>query len=198
MKRIWLIIYILVLSSRYSYAVNPLLFNEVRDDVNSLCEQLDGILNKVDEKFNDDFILYIVSDGKDSLYRGIAIGDFDTNMKVFGIQLNVRDDEIIISPNSNIINDKRLKKVFKSLVKEKESLSEFSSGIYIIDDLIRLDAIQYLVYKNGLNNSEKSRYEIIRIMKFGKILEDAISEQTFSNVFKRTLAICLGITALLN
>lgn len=198
MKRIWLIIYILVLSSRYSYAVNPLLFNEVRDDVNSLCEQLDGILNKVDEKFNDDFILYIVSDGKDSLYRGIAIGDFDTNMKVFGIQLNVRDDEIIISSNSNIINDKRLKKVFKSLVKEKESLSEFSSGIYIIDDLIRLDAIQYLVYKNGLNNSEKSRHEIIRIMKFGKILEDAISEQTFSNVFKRTLAICLGITALLN
>ena len=108
-----------MLSSRYSYAVNPLLFNEVRDDANSLCEQLDEFLNKVDEKFNDDFILYVVSDGKDSLYRGIAIGDFDTNLKVFGIQLDIIDDEIIISPNSTIINDKRLKRYLNHWLRKK-------------------------------------------------------------------------------
>lgn len=198
MKKIWLIIYILATSITYTYANNASLFNEVRDEINTICEQLDDNFKKIDEKFNSEFILYVVSDKKQSVYQGIAIGDFKTNMKVFGIQLNISDKELIISPNSDLINDRRLKKVFKSIVKEKELLSEFESGLYIIDDLIPVNFIQYLVYKNGLNNSKNNQCEIIRIMKFGKILEDAISEQTFSNTFKRIMAICLGLSSLLH
>lgn len=193
MKNLLLLIILLCPICSRSQSIQDI--SDLKIAVNHGFSEILNLLYPISQKFQNDYLMFLHCNETDSTIIGMAIGDFNAELKIF--KMNI-DSTGLHTEHTKIHQKEILNFISGCTIESKSSGTPFfgmKPGRFIYVDPIQIKQWSYLVYcKTDQSNSTiYPKLRKIELLKYGPIIPSWDNEKT--DDITKLLFYCFAISA---